>query len=88
MAMPSSSVKATYSLDPETVRLLERMARTWNVSKSEALRRAIHLSSAAMPSETEAPLAAFDRLRASTTLREPQVRRWLADVAAERKTGK
>ena len=88
MAMPSSSVKATYSLDPETVRLLERMARKWNVSKSEALRRAIHLSSTTMPNETEAPLAAFDRLRASTTLGEPQVRRWLKDIAAERKSGK
>jgi hypothetical protein len=88
MAMPSSSVKATYSLDLDTVRMLERMARKWNVSKSEALRRAIHLSSAAMPPESEAPLAAFDRLRASTTLREPQVRRWLEDIAAERKRGK
>ena len=88
MAMPTSTVKATYSLDPETVRLLERMARKWNVSKSEALRRAIHLGSAAMPPETEAPLAAFDRMRASTMLREPQVRRWLQDIKAERKSGK
>ena len=86
--MPSSTIKATYSLDLATVRLLERMARKWNVSKSEALRRAIHLSSVAMPPESEAPLAAFDRLRAATTLREPQVRRWLEDIAAERKRGK
>lgn len=39
MAIPK--IKATYSLDPETIALLERVSRRWGVSKSEALRRAI-----------------------------------------------
>ena len=38
MAIPK--IKATYSLDVETVRMLVHMARRWGVSKSEALRRA------------------------------------------------
>jgi hypothetical protein len=39
MAIPK--IKATYSLDEDTVRLLEKVAERWGVSKSEALRRAI-----------------------------------------------
>jgi hypothetical protein len=85
MAMPSTSVKATYSLDPETVRLLERMARRWNVTKSEALRKAIHLASAEGSEDRQEPLAAFERLQRSSALREPAVRQWLHDIAAERK---
>ena len=36
--MATTTIKATYSLDPETVRLLERVSRRWGVSKSEARR--------------------------------------------------
>jgi hypothetical protein len=43
--MAVTSIKSTYSLDVETVAALERMARRWNVPKSEALRRAIHRAS-------------------------------------------
>ena len=39
MAIPK--IKSTYSLDVETVRTLESLARRWNVSKTEVVRRAI-----------------------------------------------
>ena len=39
--MAITTIKSTYSLDVETVRMLESLARRWNVSKSEVLRRAI-----------------------------------------------
>jgi hypothetical protein len=35
------TIKSTYSLDVESVRSLELLARRWDVSKSEALRRMI-----------------------------------------------
>ena len=35
--MTIPKVKATYSLDAETTALIERLARRWAVSKSEAL---------------------------------------------------
>ena len=40
MAIPK--IKGTYTLDAETIDALESMARRLGVSKSEALRRAIH----------------------------------------------
>ena len=34
-------IKVTYTLDVDSLRALEELARQWGVSKSEALRRAI-----------------------------------------------
>lgn len=42
--MATTAIKTTYSLDVETVAALDRMARERNVSKSEALRRAIRVA--------------------------------------------
>ena len=39
--MATPTIKSTYSLDVESVRALDDLARRWQVSKSEALRRAI-----------------------------------------------
>jgi hypothetical protein len=55
------TVKITYVFDVETVRTLEDLARRWNVSKSEALRRAIRASSAQTP-----PRRALTPIRPST----------------------
>ena len=40
----AQTMKTTYALDVETVRTLERVARRWGVSRSEALRRAIRVA--------------------------------------------
>jgi Ribbon-helix-helix protein, copG family len=42
--MATPTIKSTYTLDLDTVRALEDMARRLGVSKSEALRRAIRLA--------------------------------------------
>lgn len=57
MAIPK--IKATYSLDAETVRLLERVSQRWGVSKSEALRRAIRSVAAA----DRQPVPAIEKLK-------------------------
>ncbi len=86
--MARTSIKATYSLDSETVELLERMARRWKVSKSEALRRALHAASgAAAPAttaEVERKLAALDRLQRSMRLTKEQADAWVAEIRAVR----
>ena len=38
--MAVTTIKSTYSLDVESVRALEELARHWEVPKSEVLRRA------------------------------------------------
>lgn len=86
MAIPR--IKATYSLDPETVKLLERLARRWNTSKSEALRRAIRAAAAAQDKgagRANARLRALDRLQDSLALTESVAAAWGRHVRAERR---
>ncbi len=87
MSMAIPKIKATYSLDVETVRILERVSRRWGVSKSEALRKAIHASAAlpAPPDLVDARLAALDRLQKSIALDASTGRAWERSVRAERR---
>ena len=86
--MARTSIKATYSLDEETVRVLDQVSRRWGVSKSEALRRAI-LASAKLPrSDVSEKLAALDRLQASIGLTPAAADAWIKDIRAERRAWK
>ena len=82
MAIPK--VKATYALDPETLRALEWMARCWGVSKSEALRRAIRAASES-GKQAQHGLEALDRLQRALALTPEGTRRWARAIRAERR---
>ena len=81
MAVPT--VKTTYSLDIETVQALERMARRWGVSKSEALRRAIR--SANIEAADDDRTRALDELQASLGLDAKSADAWASKVRSERR---
>jgi hypothetical protein len=83
MAIPK--LKATYSLDADTMRVLERAAQRWGVSKSEALRRAIR----SLATATDKPLGehALDELQAAAKLSNKAADRWAREVRSERKAG-
>ena len=79
------SIKNTYSLDVETVRDLEEMARRWGVSKSEALRRAIRATAKQnLPSSPDA-LAALDALQRRLALSPAKARAWSRRARSERR---
>ena len=80
--MASVTIRSTYALDAETVERLERLARQWSVSKSEALRRAIR--GADRQPATEARLAALDALQASMDLTDRKAEAWIRRVQQER----
>lgn len=80
------SVKATYSLDVETVRKLEEMARRWGVSKSEALRRAIHVAAGETTGSDSPAIRALDALQRSLAMDPIKARRWVAASASERRS--
>lgn len=83
--MATTTVKSTYSLDVDTVRQLQAIARRWNVSRSEALRRAIQAAAKQqLPAESDA-LNALDRLQKSLGLTENIARRWEKRVRSERR---
>ena len=86
--MAVTTIKSTYSLDPETVRALEALARRWNVSKSEVIRRAVREAengTARSSPDATKRLEAFDALQRSLNLDERTARRWMKQVRDERK---
>jgi hypothetical protein len=85
--MASETIKGTYSLDVETVRALERLARRWNVSKSEALRRVIQASAAQAPRDAgQEALRALDALQRALDLSAGAAGRWSTRARTERRS--
>ena len=85
MAIPK--IKATYSLDEDTVEMLERLARRWNTSKSDALRRVIRQSAASAaetPEDQPPALLAFQRAQRAAGLTESSANVWTHEVRASR----
>ncbi len=83
MAIPK--IKSTYSLDVETVRTLESLARRWNVSKSEVLRRAIHAAAGEKSQRVREKLEALRQLQAYVQQRGIDVEAWARETRAERR---
>ena len=76
------TIRSTYALDEDTVRRLESLARQWEVSKSEALRRAIHAADAGLPARSQ--IAALDALQSSVGLSGKRAAAWADDVRRQR----
>ena len=74
--MTGAKIKATYSLDVETVRDLERMAKQLKISKSAALRRAVRLAVGFEPRAGEDQLSALEELQQSLDLAPEDLREW------------
>ncbi len=83
--MATTTIKSTYSLDVESVRALEELARRWQVSKSEALRRAIRSEASRQPDRGGKALAALDQLQASLRSRNVDLEKWAQEVESERR---
>ncbi len=83
--MATMTVKSTYSLDVGTVRTLEGLARRWNVSKSEALRRAIRGEAERQPSPMDARLQALRALQESVAARGVDLDAWEQQAAGIRR---
>jgi hypothetical protein len=82
--MAITTIRSTYALDVDTVRALERMARRWNVSKSEALRRAIRNAEKEGAGSDDDALDALDKLQRSLKLTPARARAWATAVRTER----
>ena len=79
------TVRSTYALDSATVQELAGMARRMGVSKSEALRRAIHgASRGAMASNADA-VRVLDQLQRSLRLSRGGADAWIREQRAERR---
>lgn len=83
--MATPTIKSTYTLDLDTIRALEDMARRLGVSKSEALRRAVRSAAGKERPEGGAALQALDRLQKSLGLTSAKARMWASNVKKERR---
>jgi predicted transcriptional regulator len=81
--MATMTIRATYALDPQTVRTLDHLAREWNVSKSEALRRAIRAAGGRRGADEA--LYALDALQESAGLSGAGAKRWATEARAARR---
>ncbi|HXG90314.1 MAG TPA: ribbon-helix-helix protein, CopG family [Vicinamibacterales bacterium] len=80
MALPT--VKTTYTIDLETKSALDRLAARWEVSKSEALRRAIRQAAGA--SRVTDRLAALGTLQRRARMTRDHASRWSDAIRDER----
>ena len=83
--MASTTIKSTYSLDQETVRQLERMAKQLKISKSAALRRAIRLAASSELPAGEEQLEALEELQQSLADSHKDLQKWEKDARQLRK---
>jgi len=83
--MATTTIRSTYALDVETVRVLERIAHRWKVSKSEALGRAIRAAATQKPPAAHDALRALDRLQRSLRLTPAKAKAWARKARAERR---
>jgi Arc/MetJ-type ribon-helix-helix transcriptional regulator len=72
-------------MDVGTVQALERIARRWRVSKSEALRRAIRAAAEQQGPESGEALRALDQLQRSLKLTPARARAWAQAIRGERR---
>jgi len=82
-----TTVKATYTLLPQTIRKLEQLAERWGVTKSEVIRRSIDQLSCQDPihdQEKPDPLLALKQYQAAMHLTREERARWIDDVRKER----
>lgn len=70
------TIKSTFSLDVGTVGTLEGLARRWNVSKSEALRRAICSEAERQPSRADPRSRTLRALQESVAARDVDLDVW------------
>ena len=82
--MAATVIRTTYAFDEDTIRRLEGLARQWNVSKSEALRRAIRAADVTSTTPDDR-LKALDELQASMHLTPSRAEAWVRKVRAERR---
>lgn len=85
--MADPRVKATYSLDVPTLKILERVAKRWGVSKSEALRRAIH-ASASLPGGVDPRIDTLTELQTEAGLSTADADAWATSVSDERRASR
>jgi len=86
--MATMTHRTTFALDETTAQRLKRLARRWNVSQAEVVRRAVDQAekeASSSPVEIEHRVEAARQLRKSLKERKVDVGAWLATARDSRR---
>lgn len=71
------TVRATFALDVATENSIQRLAKFWNISKAEVVRRSVAQAESAVSQQARpSPLEALEWLQANGKLTEAEARAW------------
>ncbi|MFP4377234.1 MAG: ribbon-helix-helix protein, CopG family [Spirochaetales bacterium] len=82
--MTSSLHRTSFALDHATVERLQRLARRWNVSQAEVVRRAVRAAADQADAEGESVAERLDRYRTANGLGSEEADAYLSRVREER----
>lgn len=86
--MTGDRIKATYSLDAETIKFIDRLARRWKMSKSEVVRRVVRgavTDHRPIADDPEAWIERFRELQRLFELSESRFDEWQRENRAMRR---
>jgi hypothetical protein len=78
--------RTTFALDQPTAQRLKRLARLWNVSQDQVVRRSVEQSERSARTAPHDPVALLQELRAKGGgVAKAEADRWIAEVNEDRK---
>lgn len=79
--------RTTFALDEATVRQLRHLAKLWNVSQAEVVRRSVERAEKVSIASKPDPIAMLKRLHAENGgIEKMQADRWIQEVREDRKS--
>lgn len=83
--MAIMTIRSTFAFDPRTVEEIDELSRNWQVSKSEAVRLAIHRArETILGKELLTPAEAFRRLQQGEGLPPGTGVKWMKEIRKSR----
>ena len=84
--MPTMTHRTTFALDATTSQRLKRLAKLWNVSQAEVVRRSVERSERTAQATTRDPVALLRDLHAKGGgIAKAEADRWIAETYEDRK---
>jgi len=84
--MPTMTHRTTFALDETTAQRLKRLAKLWNVSQAEVVRRSVERSDLAAEPAPRDPVAMLRALHAKGGgVAKAEADRWIGEVYEDRK---
>jgi predicted transcriptional regulator len=78
--------RTTFALDETTAQRLKRLAKLWNVSQAEVVRRSVERSEQTAQADKRDPVALLQALHArGGGISKAEADRWVAETYADRK---